>query len=77
MENKIKLSGSKILEFNKKAYADTAQLVNNAEPESNIKKTITALQTDPELLNEMIEMEEYSGFTFKQNWSLKNLKYDS
>lgn len=30
--------------------------------------------SDPELLNEMIEMEEYSGFTFKQNWSLKNLK---
>ena len=30
--------------------------------------------SDPELLDEMIEMEEYSGFTFKQNWSLKNLK---
>jgi 3'-phosphoadenosine 5'-phosphosulfate sulfotransferase (PAPS reductase)/FAD synthetase len=29
---------------------------------------------DPELLNEMITMEEYSGFTFKQNWSLKTLQ---
>ena len=29
---------------------------------------------DPELLDEMIGYEEYSGFTFKQNWSLKNLK---
>lgn len=30
--------------------------------------------SDPELLDEMIGYEEYSGFTFKQNWSLKQLK---
>lgn len=33
-----------------------------------------AAHLDPELLAEMITMEEYSGFTFKQNWSLKNLQ---